>query len=214
LNYEELGVVNEDVKKRIDTLKHLGITPEKLILSMLSSSSAYSFAFGYASQYLFKDELENTRGVTNVITQVESDRDQPGDHAFNYNDKKFISEHKVPKSQKRKKGYACRANISHRDKGRKILLPSGKEFKTNCIQVGEYDILAIFAYEYYGEARWIFCNMNSMPKYRPQKLPRMCKADRQYIYDNLYAKSITIELPLVAPWTDDLNSVLERSKVD
>lgn len=217
-NWSDLGEVeNASVAARINEMKILGISPKDYMISSMSSANAYSFGKGQSTQDLFGRYLADYPGILEVKTQIESVKDESGDHRFYYHNPalsenmvSITSEHKVPKCLFRKtKGVGLVVTIAHRDSGNVLQLPSGNSYTTRCIRVGEYDFIALCCHEYFGEAKWIYCMMTDVPKFRKQ--PRgMNEEDRCYLMENLYQSSVTINLPICPPWTENLQEILDR----
>jgi len=185
-------------------LREWGLTLEEINEIIAENPPVLSTLSGFVAEYkLRKIYLQDTR-ISELIRPRSHDRKSKGDFRFRYRDQFFTLEVKsldVPKVRAEGAGFRGTFQCNASD-ARPVRLPNGQELTTNCLVVGEFDVLAVSLFAF--ERKWAFAFA------RNEDLPRSTWAkytaeQRQY----LLKSSMTITWPLQPPYYDDLFTVLD-----
>ena len=188
-------------------LERWHITAEELTKIVDENPSLRGFLFGYISEYKARAYFDRHEGVTQLTKYDDHDRTSKGDISFYYKGKEFRVEAKslqtnsvVSLGHDTWNGkFQCDAS----DK-RKIVLPNGHTVNTTCLEVGEFDIVAVSLYAFGNKWRFAFAKNIDLP--HPNKRSRnIAEEDREYLIKTL----IDISWPLKPPFTTDVFALLD-----
>ncbi len=161
--------------------------------------------FGYVAEYKLRKEWLLRPEVTNLIRPRSHDRKAKGDFRFEYRGHSITVEVKsldTPKVRHHDEVYEgtfqCNASDS-----REVVLPNRKKLTTNCLVVGEFDLLAVCLFSFGNRWRFAFALNRDLPRttwrgYTP--------AQRKY----LLKSAMAISWPLRAPFTAEPFGLLDR----
>lgn len=177
---------------------------------LTDNPSLRSFVSGYAAEVKCRRIwFEHDERVSNVFKFDDHDRSKKGDIAFDYRGHQFRVEVKSLQTN----------SIKHKNEGlvgtfqcdasdrRTVYFPDGSSVETTCLLVGEFDILAVNLFGFYGE--WVFAFA------RNENLPRVsgsrgaAKNYTQYQRDLLLATSMPITDPPPEPYHMEPWSLLD-----
>lgn len=184
------------------------ITAEELTKIVQENPSLRGFIFGYVSEYKVRSFFEGHEGVANVMKYDDHDRTSKGDISFHYKGREFKVEAKSLQTNSVKQAdggtwtgkFQCDASDR-----REIRLPNGHTINTTCLEIGEFDIVAVSLYAFGDQWRFAFARNEDLPN--PNSRSRNIPAeDREYLIKSL----IDITWPLQAPFTTDVYSLLDK----
>ena len=185
-------------------LQEWGLTAEEVNEIIAENPPVLSTLSGFVAEYKFKKLWLNDPRITELSRPRAHDRKSKGDFAFCYSGGRFSLEVKsldVPKVRRDASGFKgtfqCNASDS-----REVQFPNGKHVTTNCLVIGEFDVLAVSLFAFDRTWRFAFARNSELPrstwvKYKPSQ--------RRY----LLKSSMAITWPLSAPYHDDLFTVLD-----
>ena len=189
-------------------LERWQISADELTDIVDANPSLRGFVMGYISEYKVRRYVEAIRGISNVRKYDDHDRSSKGDISLMYRGKEIKIEVKSlqTNSVKRLDGERWKGKFQcDASDRREIPLPNGHVVNTTCLAVGEFDIVAVSLYSFGGQWRYAFA-LNSELPHPARKYPA---EDAGY----LIASLIDISIPLERPFTDNLESLLEKLTV-
>ena len=185
-------------------LREWDLTPEEINEIIAENPPVLSTLSGFVAEYKLKKLRLQDKRITDVTRPRSHDRKSKGDFCFRYRGRVFTLEVKsldTPKVRAEVGGFRgtfqCNASDS-----RPVRLPNGEELTTNCLVVGEFDVLAVSLFAFERKWNFAFARNSELPrstwsKYTPSQ--REC----------LLKSSMTITWPLASPYQDDLFAVLD-----
>ncbi|RLG20529.1 restriction endonuclease [Candidatus Micrarchaeota archaeon] len=188
-----------------DYFKEWDLTPEEINEIIAENPPVLSTLFGYVAEYKLKKIWLSRSGITDVSRPRAHDRKKKGDFQFKYRGHIFTIEVKsldAPKVRRVGEGFVgtfqCNASDS-----REVTLPNGDKVTTNCLVVGEFDVLAVNLFAFRREWCFAFAKNRDLPrstwyKYTPEQQKYLLKS------------SMKITWPLEPPFTDDLFKLLDE----
>lgn len=177
-----------------DYLREWNLTPAEINEVIAANPPVLSTLSGFVAEYKFRKVWLCDPRITEVVRPRAHDRKSKGDFTFNYRGATFRLEVKsldVPKVRSSADGFKgtfqCNASDS-----RPVTLPNGKSVTTNCLVVGEFDVLAVSLFAFERSWRFGFARNDDLPrstwkKYKPWQ--------RKY----LLKSSMEITWPLAVP---------------
>jgi len=187
-----------------DYLKEWELTPDEVNDIIAANPPVLSTLSGFVAEYKFRKLWLNDPRISNVARPRAHDRKSKGDFTFTYCGSLFRLEVKsldVPKVRRDGEGFKgtfqCNASDS-----RPVTLPNGRAVTTNCLVVGEFDVLAVSLFAFERTWRFAFARNDDLPrstwaKYKPWQ--------RRYLLKS--SKAMT--WPLSTPYHKDLFPVLD-----
>ncbi len=185
-------------------LSEWDLTPEEVNEIIAENPPVLSTLSGFVAEYKFRKLWLRDPRLSEVVRPRAHDRKSKGDFAFRYHGTSFTLEVKsldVPKVRHDASGFRgtfqCNASDS-----RPVQFPNGKSLTTNCLLVGEFDVLAVSLFAFERSWRFAFAENGDLPrstwaKYKPWQ--------RRY----LLKSSMEITWPLSPPYHEDLFGVLD-----
>jgi hypothetical protein len=185
-------------------LREWDLTPDEVNEIIAENPPVLSTLSGFVAEYKLKKLYLQDARITELTRPRSHDRKSKGDFRFLYRGHSFTLEVKsldVPKVRTEGAGFRgtfqCNASDS-----RPVRLPNGEKLTTNCLVVGEFDILAVSLFAFERKWHFAFARNDDLPrstwvKYRPEQ--------RQY----LLKSSMTITWPLATPYHGELFAVLD-----
>lgn len=161
--------------------------------------------FGYVAEYKLKKMWLQRREVANLTRPRAHDRKAKGDFRFEYRGQAVTLEVKcldTPKVKLEEGVYSgtfqCNASDS-----RQVVLPNHQRVTTNCLVVGEFDLLGVCLFAFGNEWRFAFALNDDLPRttwkgYTP--------AQQKY----LLKSAMAITSPLQPPFADEPFALLDR----
>ncbi|MEK6589018.1 MAG: hypothetical protein AABY97_09280 [Chloroflexota bacterium] len=202
--YPTIEEIQAKVKARLSIIKSWGLALDDLETMIAENPHVYSPISGFLAEYRCR-QLHLTRPeITDLIRPSGYNKADKGDFTFTYKAKPFRLEVKsldgpsvVNLGRGRWEGtFQCNASDQ-----RKVTLPNKHAINTNCIVAGGWDVLAVNLYAFGGEWRFAFARQVALPRASDMYTPE----DRPH----LLASSMKITLPLAAPYTPNLTTVLD-----
>lgn len=197
--------IRNSVAARLKTIKSWELSLNDLELMIAENPHVYSPVSGFLAEYKCRQlHLENNKNIAKIVRPTGYDKQEKGDFSFLYKDEPIRLEIKSLDGPSvndlgtdRWRGtFQCNASDA-----REVSLPNGSRVKTNCIVSGGWDVLAVNLYAFGNQWRFAFAQQNALP--RASTIYK--QESRQY----LLASSMQISLPLCAPYTWELESVLD-----
>ncbi|MEV6704593.1 hypothetical protein [Micromonospora wenchangensis] len=170
---------------------------------LTDNPSLRSFVSGYAAELkcknLWFDPAKHP--VSDVVKYDDHDRTKKGDIAFRYRGQLFTVEVKslqtnsirTDKFGRRSARFQCDASDR-----RPVMFPDGTSVDTTCLLVGEFDLLAVNLFGFYGEWVFAFAKNADLPRVSGKR-----GASRNYSaiqIDSLLATLMPISDPPTAPY--------------
>ncbi len=188
-----------------DLLSAWDITAEELSEIVAENPSMRGLMFGFVAEYKFKKEWLLRPEITNLTTPRSHDRRAKGDFCFEYRGHGITVEVKsldTPKVRHQGEIYEgtfqCNASDS-----REVVLPNKKKLTTNCLVVGEFDLLAVCLFAFGNRWKFAFALNRDLPR---TTWRGYTSTQRKY----LLKSAMAISWPLRAPFVDDLFVLLNR----
>lgn len=185
-------------------LREWNLTSDEINEIIAENPPVLSTLSGFVAEYKLKKLYLQDKRITDLMRPRSHDRKSKGDFRFNYRERLFTLEVKsldVPKVRVEENGFRgtfqCNASDS-----RLVRLPNGEELTTNCLVVGEFDVLAVSLFAFERKWNFAFARNDDLPR---STWAKYTPTQRQY----LLKSSMTITWPLEAPYQDDLFSVLD-----
>lgn len=159
---------------------------------------------GFVAEYKLRKHWLLDERVSGLIRARSHDRKNKWDFGFNYRETPFTLEVKsldVPRVRHSEGVFTATFQCNASD-SRKIQLPNGRSVVTNCLCVGEFDILAVSLFAFENSWRFAFAKNEDLPrstwsKYKPPI--------RKY----LLKSSMHMTWPLSPPFHADLFQLLD-----
>ncbi len=161
--------------------------------------------FGFVAEYKLKKLWLQRPEVTNLARPRAHDRKAKGDFRFDYRGQNFTLEVKsldTPKVRLRDGIYTGTFQCNASD-AREVALPNRQKLTTNCLVVGEFDVLGVCLFAFGDRWRFAFASNQDLPKTTSGKYT---PAQQKY----LLKSAMKISWPLEPPYSDDLFTVLDR----
>ncbi len=180
------------------------LTPDEVNEIIAENPPVLSTLSGFVAEYKLRKLCLADERIDGLTRPRAHDRKSKGDFAFGYRGRAFSLEVKsldVPKVRREgtsfRGAFQCNASDS-----RAVRLPNGKSITTNCLVVGEFDVLAVSLFAFHRTWRFAFARNCDLPrstwsKYKPWQ--------RRY----LLKSSMDITWPLSPPYHEDLFVVLD-----
>lgn len=180
------------------------ITAEELSDIIHKNPSLRGMIFGYVAEHKLHAILEAIPGVTELGKDDDHDRKQKGDRVFSYHGQKIRVEVKSLQTNSIKTledesmvaSYQCDASDR-----RIITLPNGEQVNTTCLQVGEFDIVAVNCFGFRNYWEFGFALNSDLPRSR---FRGYTEDQQKYLLSSL----MPITWPIQAPYTQDVESLL------
>jgi hypothetical protein len=188
-------------------LKEWGFSFNELDEIVTNNPSLRGMLHGYVAESVFQRQwLNNNPHITDIKRWDNHNRDKKGDITFTYKKRDFIIEVKSLQTNKIKQTgpnrYRGKAQCDASDK-RQITLPNGDTLSTTCLQVGEFDVLAVNLFEFGKQWRFAFAINQELPRSRYKKYTQ---EQRDYLLMTL----IDITWPPEPPFEADLFVILDK----
>ncbi len=188
-----------------DLLVAWDITAEELSEIVAENPSMHGLMFGYVAEYKLKKMWLQRREVTGLTRPRSHDRKSKGDFRFQYRGRSVTVEVKcldTPKV-KYKDGvyqgtFQCNASDS-----REVVLPNRRRLTTNCLVVGEFDLLAVCLFAFGGQWKFAFALNSDLPR---TTWRGYTTAQQKY----LLKSAMPISCPLRSPFADEPFGLLDR----
>ncbi len=187
------------------------ITAEELTEVVDQNPSLRGMLFGYVAEVKLRQYIASDDRVSGLAKDDDHDRAKKGDLRFMYGGREFVLETKSLQTNSIKvektldgERLTGKAQCDASDR-REVLFPDGSKLATTCLRVGEFDVLAINIYTFFGEWKFIFAANLNLPRSRYKKYtPEQRK--------NLLASLVPVEWPLAenSIFTTDLFVLLDR----
>lgn len=187
-------------------LEDWGVTADELNEVLASRPSLRGMLMGYLAEYKLPRTwfVEDDR-ISNLARYDNHDRTKPGDFVFSYRGHTVVVEVKCLDTNSVKEtptGYVGKFQCNASDT-RKVKLPNGKTLQTNCLVVGEFDLLAVGLFQFGHTWRFAFAKNVDLPRSTYKKY-----TPKQQKY--LLAGSMKITWPLEPPFRVEPFSLLDE----
>lgn len=180
----------------------IGVTPDEFCEVVEENPSIRGVIIGYVAERKLRDFFREDKRVSGLTKDDDHDRTKKGDLNVTYKGRTFKFESKSlqtnsikrpPKSDPFKVlgTFQCDASDC-----RKITLKNGHTVTTTCLEVGEFDILAINMFAFEESWQFAFALNNDLPRTKSKKYS---DEDKPF----LLATLPKITLPLQWPYVSD-----------
>lgn len=148
------------------------LTLEEIDELITDNPSLRSFMSGYTAEMkcrrIWFDEDDR---ASNVMKYNDHDRNKKGDIALDYKGHTFTIEVKSLQtaSVKTKAGIKSGKVQCDASDRRKVKFDDGAEVETTCLKVGEFDLIAVNLFAFYGEWKFAFARNNDLPRTKSKK---------------------------------------------
>lgn len=202
--YDSLSLA-VSIPPNLDILSAWDISAEELSEIVAENPSMRGLMFGYVAEYKLKKMWLERTEIRNLTRPRAHDRKAKGDFRLDYRGQPVTVEVKCLDTPKVRfedgvfKGtFQCNASDS-----RPVVLPNKRRVTTNCLLVGEFDLLAVCLFAFGSEWRFAFALNDDLPRttwreYKP--------AVRKY----LLKSAMSISWPLQVPFADEPFGLLDR----
>ncbi len=193
------------IQERLETIRSWGLTKEDLETLIAENPHVYSPVSGFHAEYKCRQLCLNIPEISDISRPSGYDKKEKGDFVFSYRGEvlrlevKSLDGPKVVRNDNDRWQGTFQCNASD---ARAVELPNGHTVTTNCIVAGGWDVLAVNLYDFGRQWRFAFAKQSDLPRASTQ----YPDVDRKH----LLASSMSIELPLSAPFRDNLKSVLDE----
>jgi hypothetical protein len=177
---------------------------------LTDNPSLRSFLAGYAAELKCRNlwfGKEEAR-VTNVKKYDDHDRTKKGDIALTYRGHDFNIEVKSLQTNSIKEGKGRATFQCDASDRRPVVFLDGSTIETTCLLVGEFDLLAVNLFGFYGEWKFAFAKNKELPRVSGKR--GKAKTYTEYQRDHLLASSMTMENPPVPPYRMEPWSLLDE----
>ena len=185
-------------------LREWDLTAEEINEIIAENPPVLSTLSGFVAEYKLKKLVLQDPRLSDVTRPRSHDRKSKGDFRFTYRHQSFTLEVKsldAPKVRKDDSGFRGTFQCNASD-AREVTLPNGERLTTNCLVVGEFDVLAVSLFAFERQWRFAFARNSDLPR---STWSKYTPAQREF----LLKSSMTITWPLAAPYHADLFIVLD-----
>ncbi len=182
-----------------------GITADELSEIMAENPSMRGLMFGYVAEYKLKKMWLERREIEDLTRRRAHDRKAKGDFRFVYRGQSLTVEVKCLDTPKVKftdgvyEGtFQCNASDS-----REVVLPNRRRVTTNCLVVGEFDLLAVCLFAFGNEWKFAFALNSDLPR-------TTWRGYTPGVQRYLLKSSMSISWPLQPPFAVEPFGLLDR----
>lgn len=186
-------------------LERWHITPEELTVAVDDNPSLRGMLLGYIAELKLSELLSSSELVTDSMKHDDHARAKKGDRVITYRGHEFIIESKSLQTRsisRTQAGWVGKAQVDASD-CRTVTLPDGTTLKTTLLLFGEFDILAVNLFAFFGEWRFVFARNSDLPRTR---YPRYSDNQRAH----LIASLVAVTWPVEPPFYDDVFVLLDE----
>jgi hypothetical protein len=179
---------------------------------LTNNPSLRSFVSGYTAELKArKIYFEPDKRVSEIGKADDHDRTTKGDIFFTYKGLRFDVEVKSLQTNSIKKAadgtmtavFQCDASDR-----RPVELSDGTRFETTSLLVGEFDLLAVNLFGFYGEWKFVFAKNSDLPRLKGQRGAGKALTESQR--NELLATSMPMQHPHIHPYRDEPWSILDE----
>jgi len=181
------------------------ITAEELSEIVDANPSLRGMLAGYVAEFKLAEFLSKNATVTDSFKHDDHDRSTKGDRVIEYRSRRFVIESKSLQTNSVKKvenGISGTVQVDASDR-RPVMLADGSTLNTTCLLVGEFDVLAVNLFAFFGEWRFAFAKNGDLPR----STYRRYSPEQQ---SQLLATSVRVTWPLEHPFHTDLFALLDE----
>jgi transcriptional regulator with XRE-family HTH domain len=190
---------------RESILERWEISADTLTSLLEQNPSLRGMLFGYVAELKLEQVWLQPPRVTACSKNNDHDRTGKGDRVIVYKGESFIIEAKSLQTNTvtfQDGRWIAKSQVDASDR-REITLPDGTTLSTTCLQVNEFDILAVNVYPFEEDWCFVFAKNRDLPRtswrgYTPEQ--------RQY----LLATTVKVAWPPERPFRGDLFQVLDE----
>lgn len=178
---------------------------------LTDNPSLRSFVAGYAAEMKCRRMwFDGDRRASGVTKFDDHDRSKKGDIALTYRGHQITVEVKsLQTNSLRERDGRQTANFQCDASDRRMVqFPDGSEVNTTCLLVGEFDILAVNLFAFYGEWRFVFAHNRDLPRVKGNR--GAAKDYSQYQRDNLLATLMPMVDPPELPYRQEPWSLMDE----
>jgi hypothetical protein len=186
-------------------LDRWSIGAEELTAIVDENPSLRGMLLGYVAEFKLEELLRRQSAVTDSFKHDDHDRRGKGDRVITYKGNQVIVEVKsLQTNSVRKDGetWIGKAQVDASDR-RRLKLPDKSTVETTCLQVGEFDLLAVNLYAFEEEWRFVFAHNRDLPR---STFSRYTERQRRY----LLATLVEVTWPPRPPFREDPLPLLEE----
>jgi len=178
---------------------------------LTDNPSLRSFLAGYTAELKARKLwFESDPRIEGIHKPDDHDRTAKGDIVFQYKGRRIAVEVKslqtnsIKEASDGSKSAVFQCDASDR---RPVTLSDGTVFETTCLLVGEFDLLAVNLFGFFGEWHFAFAKNSDLPRVGTRGVARNLTADQR---NELLATSMPISLPLPEPFRPEPWSILDE----
>ncbi|MDD9882768.1 MAG: restriction endonuclease [Cyanobacteria bacterium MAG STY4_bin_9] len=196
-----------DLLRRDNILHKWELTEAELSQIIEQNPSLRGMMFGYVSEFKVRKTWFEREEFSEVKKPDDHDRSKKGDLSVVYKNKEIRIEVKglQTDSVRNTEGDSWAGNFQcDASDRRNVILPNGEELQTTCLQVGEFDLLAVSLFQFGDRWRFAFAKNTELPRstyrgYDPQK-----------VQPYLLKTSMKITWPLSPPYYSEPFTLLDQ----
>lgn len=153
-----------------------GLSAEDFSALIEKTPNLKGCADGIIGEDCIRKELASIKHVTNIC-KIPDSNPKKGDWSFMYKDEEFSIESKnIVKKELKITDTGFTGICQPRERSSRILvLPSGLEFKTDCLTTGKFDILGIDMYNGLGHHKCLYVLNRDLPLVEADRYPSEAK---------------------------------------
>jgi hypothetical protein len=185
-------------------LREWELTAEEINEIIAENPPVLSTLSGFVAEYKLRKLCLRDPRVSELSRPRSHDRKSKGDFRFKYRGRVFTLEVKsldTPKVRKDERGFRSTFQCNASD-SREVQLPNGERLTTNCLVVGEFDVVAVSLFAFERQWRFAFARNCDLPR---STWSKYSESQRQY----LLKSAMPITWPLERPYHSDLFTVLD-----
>ena len=198
---------SRDRLRRASILHDWNLSEAELSEIVEQNPSLRGMLFGYVSEYKVRTTWFERDEFSQVKKYDDHDRSKKGDLSVIYKNTeirievKGLQTNSVQKTGEDSWRGTFQCDASDR---RKVVLPSGEEVQTTCLQVGEFDLLAVSLFQFGNRWRFAFARNGDLPRsvYKGY--------DPASVQPYLLRSNMRITWPLLPPYHETPFSLLDR----
>jgi hypothetical protein len=196
---------NTDKQIKSSFINKIGLTQEGLEKLIEKNPSLRGLLLGYMAEDKFEEMWLKRPEITECYKNDDHDRKGKGDRVIEYKGRRFVIEVKSLQTNtimQTSDGFIGKSQVDASDR-RVITLPDGSKVNTTCLQVGEFDVLAVNLFGFGEKWNFVFARNFDLPRSNFRKYT-------EYQKKFLLASLVPVELPTKFPFYDDLFMLLDE----
>ena len=142
------------------------ISEQQLTELIDSNGSLRGMLEGYIAEVKLRELWFSGDEFSGQVKHDDHDRSKKGDLSCIYKERPIRVESKSLQTatiEETADGFTAKAQVDASDR-RKLRMPDGSVVETTCLLVGEFDLLAVSLFQYFGEWKYVFAKNSDLPR--------------------------------------------------